>query len=136
MANNPSAKKRNRQRLKRRVRNMQHLSPMRTLVKRARVSLSDHKADGEQMEDAVSTAVSQLAKAAAKGVIHRRTAARKISRLTLALNKEARDRKAPKATKAKITKPAGASASKSSGKTAAPKTAEKTPAKTTRPKKS
>lgn len=94
MANVQSAEKRNRQRIKRRARNLQHLVPMRTRVKRARTTLASGKASNEELQETVLAALRQLARAAAKGVIHKRTASRKISRLTLALNKAAVDRKA------------------------------------------
>lgn len=93
MANVQSAEKRNRQRIKRRARNLQHLVPMRTRVKRARTTLASGKASTEELQETVLAALRQLARAAAKGVIHKRTASRKISRLTLALNKAAVDRK-------------------------------------------
>jgi small subunit ribosomal protein S20 len=95
LANVASAEKRNRQRLKRRARNLQHLTTMRGKVKRARHELSDPKADAAATTESLLAAVRQLARAATKGVIHKRTAARKISRLTLAANKAAKNQKAP-----------------------------------------
>ena len=53
MANVPSAEKRNRQRIKRRARNLQHLVPMRTRVKRARTSLDNVKDAPEAIEAAI-----------------------------------------------------------------------------------
>ncbi len=103
MANVPSAEKRNRQRIKRRARNLQHVVPMRTRVKRARTTLTNGKASAEEIQESVLTALRQLARAAAKGVIHKRTAARKISRLTLALNKSAVDRSAASSATPKKT---------------------------------
>ena len=87
MANVASAEKRNRQRIKRRERNLQHLVPMRTRVKRARAVLDKAQESPETVEPTVAVAIQQLAKAAQKGVIHKKTASRKISRLTKALNK-------------------------------------------------
>lgn len=87
MANVASAEKRNRQRIKRRERNLQHLVPMRTRVKRARATLDKAGEAPEAVEPTVAAAIQQLAKAAQKGVIHKKTASRKISRLTKALNK-------------------------------------------------
>ncbi len=87
MANVQSAEKRNRQRIKRRARNLSHLVPMRTRVKRARNALDHAKDAPESVEATVQSAVKQIARAAQKGVIHKKTAARKISRLTLAINK-------------------------------------------------
>lgn len=86
LANVASAEKRNRQRLKRRARNMHHLSTTRTAVKKATAAIEgkDPKGSAEVIADAVR----QLDKAASKGVIKRGTASRKISRLTLALAKK------------------------------------------------
>jgi small subunit ribosomal protein S20 len=131
LANVPSAEKRNRQRLKRRTRNLQHLVTMRTKVKRARATLSDTKVDTATTAESVQAAIRQLARAATKGVIHKRTAARKISRLTLAANKAAKDRKAPstavpkKQAKAKTTTKKAAPAKAASAKPAAAKTPAK-----------
>jgi len=67
---------------------------MRTRVKRARTVMASSKSSSEEIQESVLAALRQLALAASKGVIHKRTAARKISRLTLALNKSSVDRKA------------------------------------------
>ena len=84
VANHKQAEKRNRQRLKRRTRNLMHLSTMRTYMKRVRKAL-DGK-DGEAAKT-LPEAIQAISKAASKGVIHRNTASRYISRLTLATNK-------------------------------------------------
>lgn len=84
MANVPSAEKRNRQRIKRRARNQFHLSTMRTHVKRVRSAIEAK--DGKAAE-LLKTAVAVIDKAASKGVIDKKAAARKISRLTHALNR-------------------------------------------------
>lgn len=79
MANVPSAEKRNRQRLRRRARNLFHLTRVRTSVKKvlASIDAKDGKATS-LLEDAVRL----IDVAARKGVIKRETASRKISRLT------------------------------------------------------
>jgi small subunit ribosomal protein S20 len=87
VANHKQAEKRNRQRLKRRTRNLMHLSPMRTYMKRVRKALAAKDSEGAQK--ALPDAVQAIDKAASKGVIHRNTAARYISRLTLATRKAA-----------------------------------------------
>jgi small subunit ribosomal protein S20 len=87
VANHKQAEKRNRQRLKRRTRNLMHLSPMRTYMKRVRKALAVKDTDGAKK--ALPEAVQAIAKAASKGVIHRNTADRYISRLTLATQKAA-----------------------------------------------
>ncbi len=84
MANVPSAEKRNRQRIKRRARNQFHLSTMRTHVKRVRVAI-DSKAGN--VAELMKAAVAVIDKAASKGVIDKKAASRKISRLTLSLNR-------------------------------------------------
>jgi small subunit ribosomal protein S20 len=85
LANVASAEKRNRQRLKRRARNLVHLTSARTFVKRATTTLSGQ--DAAVSKESVQKAITQLDKAAQKGVLKRQTASRKISRLTRALNK-------------------------------------------------
>lgn len=85
MANVPSAAKRNRQRLKRRQRNLNHLTATRTLVKRAVTAAATAAKDPAGSTEAVAKAIKQLDRAAQKGVLKRKTASRKISRLTKAL---------------------------------------------------
>lgn len=85
MANVPSAEKRNRQRLKRRVRNLMHLTTMRTYVKRVRAAL-DAK-DTKRAGEALAEAIRRIDKAAQRGVIDPKTASRKISRLTKAVGR-------------------------------------------------
>lgn len=127
MANTLSAEKRNRQRIKRRARNLTHLTPMRTKVKRARTALADSKVEQQELTETITAAIKQLARAAAKGVVHKRTASRKISRLTLALNKSATNRNAPSASTPK--KAAKATPGKAPAKAAPGKTPAKAPAK-------
>jgi small subunit ribosomal protein S20 len=81
VANVPSAEKRNRQRIKRRARNQFHLSTMRTYVKRVRTAIESK--DGK-LAEMLKAAVAIIDKAASKGVIDKKTASRKISRLTKA----------------------------------------------------
>jgi small subunit ribosomal protein S20 len=80
VANVQSAEKRNRQRIKRRARNLFHLSTMRSYVKRVRKAVEAK--DGGQIAQALKSAIRVIDKAAQKGVIDRKTASRKISRLT------------------------------------------------------
>lgn len=84
MANVASAEKRNRQRIKRRARNLFHLTTMRTYVKRVRAAIEGK--DGKVAE-VLKAAVQIIDKAAQKGVIDRKTASRKISRLTKATHR-------------------------------------------------
>lgn len=87
MANTRSAEKRNRQALKRRARNVQVRSNLKTAVKKARESIGG--ADAAAAKGAVSGAVRALSRAASKGVIHKNAAARRISRLAKAANRAA-----------------------------------------------
>ena len=89
MANIKSAEKRNRQRLRRRDRNVNHLSTMRTYVKRVRVALETKGTAKTALDDVLKKAIRQIDKAAQKGVIDRKAASRKISRLTLAVRRAA-----------------------------------------------
>jgi small subunit ribosomal protein S20 len=85
LANVPSAEKRNRQRIKRRARNLMHLTATRTQIKKAAQALAGK--DTGAAQEKVQDAEKQLARAAQKGVIKKATASRKISRLQKALNK-------------------------------------------------
>jgi small subunit ribosomal protein S20 len=84
VANVQSAEKRNRQRIKRRARNQSHLSTMRTFVKRVRVAI---EAKDGKLAEILKSAVQVIDKAAQRGVIDRKTASRKISRLTKSVTK-------------------------------------------------
>lgn len=85
MANHKQAEKRNRQRIKRRVRNIRYLSSMRTYIKRVRKALDE--GDLETAKKGLDVAVRAIGRAASKGVIHRNTAARYVSRLTKSVNR-------------------------------------------------
>lgn len=79
MANTLSAKKRIRQNAKRQARNRVFRTRARTFVRRAREVIET--GDQEAATAAVKKAVSELDRAAVKGVIHRNNAARRKSRL-------------------------------------------------------
>ncbi len=83
MANVASAEKRNRQRIKRRARNQFHLTTMRTYVKRVRVAI---EAKDGKLAEVLHAAIRIIDRAAQRGVIDRKTASRKISRLTKTVN--------------------------------------------------
>lgn len=85
MANTASAKKRIRQNLKRRTQNQIWRTRARTHIKRARTSMTEDSQKASQ--EAVMLAISELDRAASKGVIHKRNAARRKSRLMKQLNK-------------------------------------------------
>ena len=86
MANHLQAKKRNRQTITRTARNRHIRSTMRTCVKRVRTLIKQGN-EPAQTKEALHAAVKQLDKAVSKGIIHRCTASRTISRLTIAVNK-------------------------------------------------
>jgi small subunit ribosomal protein S20 len=79
VANHKSAEKRNRQNKIRNARNTHIRSTMRTYVKKVRVAVAE--GDLENARGLLEKAVPCIDKAAAKGVIHKATASRKISRL-------------------------------------------------------
>ncbi len=88
MANHPSAEKRNRQRVVRTERNRGATSALRTSLKKARAAVAG--ADKAKAKDSVLSAEKALARAASKGVIHPRTAARTTARIAKALAKSAK----------------------------------------------
>lgn len=77
MANIKSAKKRNRQNIVRRARNKIVRTHLRNAVKSLLVAVESNEATEENLRKAHSI----LAKAATKGIIHKKTASRKASRL-------------------------------------------------------
>lgn len=84
MANHKSALKRQRQNEKRRLYNRAWRSRTRTFVKKARTALEGTSAEAATV--VTLEAIQELDKAATKGVIHKRNAARKKSRLQRQLN--------------------------------------------------
>ncbi len=84
MANHKSAAKRNRQSAVRQARNTHIRSSMRNLVKQVREAVS--AGDKAAAQAALEKAVPYIARTSAKGVIHKATASRKISRLTKLVN--------------------------------------------------
>jgi small subunit ribosomal protein S20 len=82
MPNNAAAQKRMRQEQKRRLHNRSVKSLVKTQITKARQAV----ALDENAEEAVRIAVSELDRAAKKGVIHRNNAARRKSRLMKQLN--------------------------------------------------
>jgi small subunit ribosomal protein S20 len=80
MANTASAQKRIRQTAKRTARNQARKSRMRTFVKKVETALAGGNKDAAA--EALREAQPELQRAANKGVIHRNTIARKLSRLS------------------------------------------------------
>jgi small subunit ribosomal protein S20 len=79
MANHPSALKRNRQSIKRKARNKARKTEIHQLVKTLSTA---SKGDAQKL---LPTLQSKVAKAARKGTMHWKTAARKTSRLSKAV---------------------------------------------------
>ena len=84
MANHPSALKRARQSEKRRLRNRSVSSAIKTAVKKVSAAVAVNEL--EQVKTTLKEATAALDKAASKGVIPKRRASRKISRLTKKAN--------------------------------------------------
>jgi small subunit ribosomal protein S20 len=84
LANHKSALKRNKQNLVRNARNTHIRSTMRTFVKQVREAVAT--GDTEAAKVALSKVVPYIDKAAAKGIIHKATASRKIARLQKLVN--------------------------------------------------
>jgi small subunit ribosomal protein S20 len=85
LANHKSALKRVRQSEIKRVRNSGYKSNTKKAIKALRVAVANESAD-EAKEGLVRT-MSLIQKAASKGVIHKNTASRKISRLARQVNR-------------------------------------------------
>lgn len=87
MANIKSAKKRILVIETKTLRNKMIKSKVKTLIKKVELAVSEgNKAEAEA---ALKLAISEISKAASKGIYHKNNAARKISRLTIAVNKMA-----------------------------------------------
>lgn len=81
---NPSALKRARQAKKRNLRNKAVCTHIKTLISKVNSAITAN--NKEEANKALIEAVRRLNMAAARGVIHRNTASRKISRLTRKVN--------------------------------------------------
>ena len=86
MPNNAAAEKRMRQEQRRRSFNRSTKSVVKTQITKARQAITTADTNAEPAVEAVRLAVSELDKAAKKGVIHRNNAARRKSRLMKQLN--------------------------------------------------
>jgi small subunit ribosomal protein S20 len=84
VANHKSAAKRNRQSEVRKARNTHIRSTMRNLVKQVREAVI--AGDKEAAQAFLDKAIPYISKTSTKGVIHKATASRKISRLTKLVN--------------------------------------------------
>ena len=89
MANIKSAQKQARQNIIKRQRNLARRTAIKTALKKVLHAL-DNKVSGDQAKDLLREAEAKLARAKNKGVVHARTASRKISRLAQRLAKTAK----------------------------------------------
>ena len=80
MANTASARKRIRQTEKRNIRNRARKSRVRNFLRKVEQAIAGGNADAAQQ--ALRVAQPELQRAATKGVLHRNTVARKLSRLS------------------------------------------------------
>jgi small subunit ribosomal protein S20 len=83
LANTASAEKRNRQAQKRRARNVQVRTGVKSAVKKVREALA--RGDAAGAKAALPAAEKALSMATSKGVVHRNAAARRIARLAKAV---------------------------------------------------
>lgn len=80
MANHKSAAKRARQAPKRQLKNTQIVSSLKTWEKKIRTAVASK--DAKTANELLRTVASKFDKAAQKGVIHTRTASRKLGRIS------------------------------------------------------
>ena len=79
MANHPSAKKRIRRNARRAAINGARMSRIRTFVKKVEIAIES--GDAESARTALRNAQPEIQRGVTRGVLHRNTASRKISRL-------------------------------------------------------
>jgi small subunit ribosomal protein S20 len=85
VANHPSAEKRNRQRIKRTLRNRAVKSSVRTLVKNVHAAITAK--DAKAAKTALEVATVAIDKASSKGVLAKTAASRTVSRLAAQVHK-------------------------------------------------
>lgn len=88
MARIKSGIKRHKQSLKARARNRHVRSTVKSAVKEVRSEIVE--GSGEKCDDLLRKAASVLERAGSKGVLHKKTASRKVSRLAKAVHKAAK----------------------------------------------
>ncbi len=86
MANHKSALKRMRQSETRRLRNRKVTSQLKTVLK-SFYSAVDAKTSGAEMSEIHRSTVSKIDRAATRGIMHKRAAARKVARITAYMRK-------------------------------------------------
>jgi len=86
LANHKSAIKRNRQSLLRRDRNRANKTRVKNVVKEVNAAIEQGQT-AEEIQAMLKSAIPVIQRAANKGAFHKRTASRKVSRLTKRVNK-------------------------------------------------
>ncbi len=89
MANHKSAEKRARQALKRRLRNRQAKSQIRTAMKKMRKFVDENQI--EEAKTFLPELISLIQKKSDRGILHKNTASRYVSRMTRLINKAAQN---------------------------------------------
>ncbi len=84
MASHKSAEKRAKQNEKRQLRNTSAKTSVKTVIKKVLSAVAAKDKDGSK--ETLATAIPQICKAGAKGILHKRNVSRKISRLTKKVN--------------------------------------------------
>jgi small subunit ribosomal protein S20 len=84
VANHASSKKRIRQTIKRTLRNKHVRTTVRSSVKEVRAAVT--AGDGAKAKEALAVASRRISAAVTKGVLHKKTASRYVSRLTISVN--------------------------------------------------
>ena len=84
MANHKSALKRNRQNVVRRARNRANKTKIKNAIKAIDAAIADN--NPETAQAALKVAIPTIMRVASKGTIHKKTASRKVSRLTRRVN--------------------------------------------------
>jgi len=84
MANSPSAKKRARQAVRRTAINKSRRSRVRTFIRKVEEAIA--AGDRSAAREALKAAQPEIMRGAVKGVLHRNTASRKVSRLHHRIN--------------------------------------------------
>ena len=87
LANIKSAKKRIKVIESKTLRNKMIKSKVKTVIKKVEAAIAS--GDKAAAQENLTAAISEINKAASKGIYHKNNAARKVSRLTLAVNKMA-----------------------------------------------
>jgi small subunit ribosomal protein S20 len=85
VATHKSAIKRDRQSKVRRLRNMAYKTKAKNAIKEVRLAIANKRIEDAKLS--LNKTISILQKVQSKGVIHKNTASRKISRLTIQVNK-------------------------------------------------